>query len=112
MSLNHAGPMKDLTAFGFDSVGSGCSTCIRDPGGLPEEIEKGKCGPSAIASHRIARESPSSRLRPFGSALAYSMSSALVTAFALPGDAEKELAVEPVAVPPSLGPILLKQPWT
>jgi aconitate hydratase len=97
--LKRAGLDEDLSALGFDIVGYGCTTCIGNPGPLPE------LGPGlrrGDENHRVAvlsgnRNFPG-RIHP-DLDLAFLMSPPLVIAFALAGDASKNLAEDPFIAP-------------
>ncbi len=96
--LQRAGLIDDLSAVGFDIVGYGCTTCIGNPGPLPEVIRKAR---SAGAVHPVAvlsgnRNFPG-RVHP-DMDLGFLMSPPLVVAFALAGDAERDFRVDAVQV--------------
>jgi len=87
--LSRAGLDKDLSALGFDIVGYGCATCIGNSGPLPPS--------GASVSRRVAvlsgnRNFPG-RIHP-DLDLAFIMSPPLVVAFALAGDAARNLRDE------------------
>jgi len=96
--LQRAGLIDDLAAVGFDIVGQGCTTCIGNAGPLPEIIRaaraEGAIQPVAVLSGN--RNFPG-RIHP-DMDLGFLMSPPLVVAFALAGDAEIDLAQEPVQV--------------
>jgi aconitate hydratase len=90
--LRRSGLYDDLVALGFDIVGYGCATCIGNPGPLPLSTKDG-------AGHRVAilsgnRNFPG-RVHP-DLDLALIMSPPLVIAFALAGDASRNLRDAPV----------------
>ena len=92
--LARAGLDRDLAALGFDIVGYGCATCIGNSGPLPP--------PDAGAARRVAvlsgnRNFPG-RIHP-DLDLAFIMSPPLVVAFALAGDAARNLRDEGVPAP-------------
>ncbi len=92
--LERSGLDQDLATLGFDIVGYGCTTCIGNPGPLPPEVP-GRTG------HRVAvlsgnRNFPG-RIHPELDR-AFIMSPPLVVAFALAGDADRNLRDEPIAV--------------
>ena len=104
--LARAGLDRDLAVLGFDIVGYGCTTCIGNPGPLPPEVP-GRTG------HRVAvlsgnRNFPG-RIHP-DLDRAFIMSPALVVAFALAGDADRNLRDEPVAIRDGR-PVMLSQLW-
>jgi aconitate hydratase len=94
--LQRAGLIEDLSAVGFDIVGYGCTTCIGNPGPLPAIIqsarEAGEIRPVAVLSGN--RNFPG-RVHP-DMDLGFLMSPPLVIAFALAGDAERDLGSEAV----------------
>ncbi|WP_458779720.1 aconitate hydratase AcnA [Arthrobacter sp. D3-16] len=91
--LKRSGLLKDLGAVGFDIVGFGCTTCIGNPGPLPERIkaslDAGRIRPVAILSGN--RNFPG-RVHP-DLDLGFIMSPPLVVAYALAGRADIDLAV-------------------
>jgi aconitate hydratase len=94
--LARAGLTDDLSAVGFDIVGFGCTTCIGNSGPLPEVIRaagaEGSIYPVAVLSGN--RNFPG-RVHP-DMDLGFLMSPPLVVAFALAGDAERDLSANPV----------------
>ena len=94
--LKRAGLIDDLAAVGFDIVGFGCSTCIGNPGPLPDVIREaqaaGQVQPVAVLSGN--RNFPG-RVHP-DMELGFLMSPPLVVAFALAGDAEIDLSTDAV----------------
>jgi aconitate hydratase len=96
--LRRAGLIEDLSAVGFDIVGYGCTTSIGNSGPLPESIrvarDAGCVHPVAVLSGN--RNFPG-RIHP-DLDLGFLMSPPLVIAFALAGDAEIDLGIEPVQV--------------
>lgn len=90
--LKRSGLLEDLGAVGFDIVGFGCTTCIGNPGPLPEGIKKnldaGSIRPVAILSGN--RNFPG-RVHP-DLDLGFIMSPPLVVAYALAGRADIDLA--------------------
>jgi len=87
--LARAGLDADLSALGFDIVGYGCTTCIGNSGPLPAQGREGN--PVAVLSGN--RNFPG-RVHP-DLDLAFIMSPPLVIAFALAGDAGRNLRDEP-----------------
>ncbi|PNI08685.1 aconitate hydratase AcnA [Arthrobacter sp. AFG7.2] len=90
--LKRSGLLEDLGAVGFDIVGFGCTTCIGNPGPLPERIktslDAGTIRPVAILSGN--RNFPG-RVHP-DLDLGFIMSPPLVVAYALAGRADIDLA--------------------
>lgn len=98
--LERAGLDKDLSAMGFDIVGFGCTTCIGNSGPLlsvvRDALDAGAIHPVAVLSGN--RNFPG-RVHP-DLDLGFLMSPPLVIAFALAGDAERDLRVDPVQTLP------------
>jgi aconitate hydratase len=109
--LQRAGLADDLSAVGFDIVGFGCTTCIGNPGPLPEVIRaarsEGSVHPVAVLSGN--RNFPG-RIHP-DMDLGFLMSPPLVVAFALAGDAEIDLDQEPVQIDAHGRPVHLSDLW-
>jgi aconitate hydratase len=94
--LERAGLDKDLSAVGFDIIGFGCTTCIGNSGQLLPAVrsamENRAIHPVAVLSGN--RNFPG-RVHP-DLDLGFLMSPPLVIVFALAGDAERDLRVDPV----------------
>ncbi|HTH79950.1 MAG TPA: aconitate hydratase AcnA, partial [Ramlibacter sp.] len=109
--LERAGLLEDLSAVGFDIVGFGCTTCIGNPGPLPDAVraaqEAGEAKGVAILSGN--RNFPG-RVHP-DIELSFIMSPALVIAFALAGNAEIDLSREPVGHGADGSPVHLQDLW-
>lgn len=94
--LKRCGLDKDLAAVGFDIVGYGCSTCIGNSGQLIDSVSQAQAAvqSKAVAAISGNRNFPG-RIHPdveYG----FLMSPALVVAFALAGDASRNLNEQPV----------------
>ncbi len=109
--LRRSGLIDDLSAVGFDIVGFGCTTCIGNSGPLTPAIREaaaaGAVWPVAMLSGN--RNFPG-RIHPDLN-LGFIMSPPLVVAFALAGDAERDLSREPVQVAPDGTPVFLQDLW-
>ena len=109
--LARAGLLDDLAAVGFDIVGYGCTTCIGNSGPLPEAVREamaaGSVHPVAVLS---GNRNFAGRIHP-DLDLGFLMSPALVIAFALAGDAERDLSREPVQTGPDGRTIHLRELW-
>jgi aconitate hydratase len=109
--LRRAGLDQDLSAVGFDIVGYGCTTCIGNAGPLPDDIR------GAMAQQRIHPVAVLSGNRNFPGRihpeldLGFLMSPPLVVAYALAGDAERNLGSEPVQVAPDGRVVTLQDLW-
>ncbi|MEN4921678.1 aconitate hydratase AcnA [Achromobacter spanius] len=109
--LARAGLLDDLAAVGFDIVGYGCTTCIGNSGPLPDAVRDAM---AAGAVHPVAvlsgNRNFTGRIHP-DLDLGFLMSPPLVVAFALAGDAEKDLSREPVQVAPDGRAVYLSDLW-
>ncbi|QEI05166.1 aconitate hydratase AcnA [Pigmentiphaga aceris] len=109
--LHRAGLDEDLSAVGFDIVGYGCTTCIGNAGPLPDVIRQamsqGHIHPVAMLSGN--RNFPG-RIHPELD-LGFLMSPPLVVAYALAGDAERQLRDEPIQFTPAGRPVTLQDLW-
>ena len=109
--LARAGLLDDLSAVGFDIVGYGCTTCIGNSGPLPavvrDAMTAGAIHPVAVLS---GNRNFTGRIHP-DLDLGFLMSPPLVIAFALAGDAEKDLSREPVQVAPNGRLVHLADLW-
>ncbi|CAB5511735.1 Aconitate/2-methylaconitate hydratase [Achromobacter anxifer] len=109
--LGRAGLLQDLAAMGFDIVGYGCTTCIGNSGPLPaavcEAMAAGSVHPVAVLS---GNRNFAGRIHP-DLDLGFLMSPALVIAYALAGDAERDLSCEPVQTAPDGRPVYLRELW-
>ena len=109
--LKRAGLTDDLAALGFDIVGYGCTTCIGNSGPLPESIREanneGIVRPVAVLS---GNRNFAGRVHP-DLDLGFIMSPPLVIAFALAGDAARNLRDEPVQVTAEGRAVMLSELW-
>lgn len=109
--LERGGFLDDLTATGFNIVGYGCTTCIGNPGPLPkvivEQAKAGRIHPVAMLS---GNRNFTGRIHP-DLDLGFLMSPPLVVAYALAGDATRNLASDPVSHTADGQPVFLEQLW-
>ena len=109
--LQRAGLLDDLDALGFGIVGYGCTSCIGNTGPLTAAVRDaqraGQCKGVAILSGN--RNFPG-RVHP-DLELSFIMSPPLVIAFALSGDAQKNLATEPLHTAPNGQAVYLQDIW-
>jgi aconitate hydratase len=109
--LNSAGLMQSLDAIGFNLVGYGCTTCIGNAGPLPPHIQaaidKGGLATTAVLSGNRNFEA---RIHPsvLGNYLA---SPPLVVAYALAGNINVNLTVDPIGYDDKNQPVYLKDIW-
>jgi len=109
--VSSAGLMPAMSALGFDLAGYGCTTCIGNSGPLPPHvqaaIDKGNLATAAVLSGNRNFEA---RIHP--SILAnYLASPLLVVAYAIAGNVNVNLAIEPVGVNDKGEKIFLKDIW-
>ncbi len=109
--LARAGLLDALAAVGFDIVGYGCTTCIGNSGPLPDRVRDAM---QAGAVHPVAALSGNrnftGRIHP-DLDLGFLMSPPLVIAFALAGDAERDLSQEPVQTTADGHSVYLRDLW-
>ncbi|RJG06795.1 aconitate hydratase AcnA [Noviherbaspirillum cavernae] len=109
--LKRTGLLPDLEAIGFGIVGFGCATCIGNSGPLTEPIRKmideGSGKPVAALSGN--RNFPG-RVHP-DLDLGFIMSPALVIAYGLAGDADKNLEAGPIQTTADGKPVYLRDLW-
>ncbi|KAG1443217.1 hypothetical protein G6F57_018169 [Rhizopus arrhizus] len=109
--LARAGLLDDLAAVGFDIVGYGCTTCIGNSGPLPAPVQDAM---AAGAIHPVAvlsgNRNFTGRIHP-DLDLGFLMSPPLVIAFALAGDAERDLSQEPVQTTADGRAVHLRDLW-
>jgi aconitate hydratase len=109
--LARAGVMADLEALGFGIVGYGCTTCIGNSGALTQDISaaigRGDTAPVAVLSGN--RNFPG-RVHP-DLDLAFLASPPLVVAFALAGDADRNILEDSVAVSSQGRDVTLADLW-
>ncbi|MEG1768652.1 MAG: aconitate hydratase AcnA, partial [Comamonas sp.] len=109
--LERAGLTDDLAAVGFDIVGYGCTTCIGNSGPLPAQIQQAMARQAIfpVAALSGNRNFPG-RVHP-DLELGFLMSAPLVVAFALAGDAERDLRTDALQTAPDGRPVFLKDLW-
>jgi aconitate hydratase len=109
--LDRAGLCDDLAAVGFDIVGYGCTTCIGNSGPIPKQIRDAMVagGIRPVAALSGNRNFPG-RVHP-DLDLGFLMSPPLVVAFALAGDAERDITTEPLQTDASGQPVYLRDLW-
>ena len=109
--LEAAGLQEDLDAIGFNLVGYGCTTCIGNSGPLQPEISK------AIADNDLIATSVLSGNRNFEGRISpdvranYLASPPLVVAYALAGDMNINIALDPIGNDKDGNPVYLKDIW-
>lgn len=109
--LERAGLVPDLSAVGFDIVGYGCTTCIGNSGQLLPSVQ------AAMAAEAVRPVAVLSGNRNFAGRvhpdleLGFLMSPPLVIAFALAGNAERDLSTEPIQTIASGQHVYLKDIW-
>ena len=109
--LQRAGLLDDLEAVGFGIVGFGCTTCIGNPGPLTAPIVQAQnTGHSKAVAILSGNRNFPGRVHP-DLELSFIMSPPLVIAFGLAGDAQKNLATEPVQTNAVGQKVFLKDLW-
>jgi aconitate hydratase len=109
--LEAAGLQEDLDAIGFNLVGYGCTTCIGNSGPLQPEISK------AINENDLIATSVLSGNRNFEGRISpdvranYLASPPLVVAYALAGDMNINVALDPLGEDSDGNPVYLKDIW-
>ncbi|MEC5405552.1 aconitate hydratase AcnA [Paraburkholderia sp. MPAMCS5] len=109
--LERANLIDDFSAVGFDIVGYGCTTCIGNSGPLTEPVRAAIANKSAYPVAMLSgnRNFPG-RIHP-DLDLGFIMSPPLVIAFALAGDAERDLSREPLQHAADGTPVYLRDLW-
>ena len=109
--LRRAGLVEPLAAIGFDIVGYGCATCIGNTGPLPDAVSAALAqgGIRPVAALSGNRNFPG-RVHP-DLDLGFLMSPPLVIAYALAGDAERDLSREPIQATPDGTAVYLRDLW-
>jgi len=109
--LRRAGLMEDLEAVGFSIVGYGCTTCIGNSGPLPTVIEQAVAerGVLPVAVLSGNRNFPG-RVHPQLEA-GFLASPPLVVAFALAGDVNRDILVDPIGCSSTGTAIYLADLW-
>jgi aconitate hydratase len=109
--LAAAGLTPALDQLGFNLVGYGCTTCIGNSGGLPDEvaaaIEEGDLVVAAVLSGNRNFEG---RINPHTRAN-YLASPALCVAYALAGTVTLDLSREPIGIGADGRPVTLRELW-
>jgi len=109
--LEAANLQEDLDAIGFNLVGYGCTTCIGNSGPLQPEISK------AIAEHDLIATSVLSGNRNFEGRISpdvranYLASPPLVVVYALAGDMNIDITIDPIAQTPDGTDVYLRDLW-
>lgn len=109
--LQRAGLLEDLEAVGFGIVGFGCTTCIGNSGPLTAPVVQAQqAGQSLAVAILSGNRNFPGRVHP-DLELSFIMSPPLVIAFGLAGDAQRNLAVEPVQIAVDGQPVYLNDLW-
>lgn len=109
--LQDSGLLPYLEKLGFDVVGYGCTTCIGNSGPLASEIETAvQQEDLLVAAVLSGNRNFEGRIHPLVRAN-YLASPPLVVAYALAGNVNKDLTVEPLGYTPDGRPVLLKEIW-
>ncbi|MFZ5594337.1 MAG: aconitate hydratase AcnA [Pseudomonadota bacterium] len=109
--LTKSGLMPYLEALRFHIVGYGCTTCIGNSGPLPDHISQAiSDGDLAVASVLSGNRNFEGRVNPLVRAN-YLASPPLVVAYALAGNINVDLTVDPIGVTPTGEMVYLKDIW-
>ena len=109
--LERAGLLDDLDALGFGIVGYGCTSCIGNTGPLTQPVRDAqRAGQSQGVAILSGNRNFPGRVHP-DLELSFIMSPPLVIAFGLCGDAQKNLATEPLQTAPNGQAVYLKDVW-
>ncbi len=109
--LAAAGLQGDLDALGFNLVGYGCTTCIGNSGPLPENISAAIQGADLVAASVLSgNRNFEGRVNPDVRAN-YLASPPLVVAYAIAGDMNIDVAIEPLAQTEDGRDVYLKDIW-
>ncbi len=109
--LKKAGLLNYLEQLNFHVVGYGCTTCIGNSGPLNEEVADAiNTGKLVAASVLSGNRNFEGRVHPFVRAN-YLASPPLVVAYALAGDINIDLTLEPLGVGSDGNPVFLKDIW-
>jgi aconitate hydratase len=109
--LERAGLLDDLDALGFGIVGYGCTSCIGNTGPLTQPVRDAqRAGHSKGVAILSGNRNFPGRVHP-DLELSFIMSPPLVIAFGLCGDAQKNLATEPLQTAPNGQAVYLKDIW-
>ena len=109
--LARAGLLDDLDALGFGIVGYGCTSCIGNTGPLTAAVRDAqRAGQSQGVAILSGNRNFPGRVHP-DIELSFIMSPPLVIAFALSGDAQKNLATEPLHTAPNGQAVYLQDIW-
>ncbi len=109
--LTQAGLMPSLEALGFHLVGYGCTTCIGNSGPLPDHVqaavnEGDLCVASVLSGNRNFEGRVHASVRAN-----YLASPPLVVAYALAGNVNMDLTLDPIGTDPAGKPVYLQDIW-
>ena len=109
--LARAGLLEDLEALGFGIVGYGCTTCIGTTGPLPEPVRQAQqAGASQAVAILSGNRNFPGRVHP-DLELGFIMSPPLVVAYAIAGDAMRNLQDDGVATTAEGRSVSLAELW-
>jgi aconitate hydratase len=109
--LQRTGLLEDLEALGFAIVGYGCTTCIGNSGGLLPAMTEALEGPGVLPVAVLSgnRNFPG-RVHPDLEA-AFLASPPLVVAYALAGEANRDIQTDPIGRTTAGDPVYLADIW-
>jgi aconitate hydratase len=109
--LTESGLIKDLEAFGFHTVGYGCTTCIGNSGPLPEDIAEAVTKADLVAAAVLSgNRNFEGRINPLVRAN-YLASPPLVVAYAIAGNMDMDLTKQPLGTDLNGNPVMLSEIW-
>ncbi len=109
--LERSGLQKDLDALGFNIVGYGCTTCIGNSGPLPQKVSRAIDENQTIAAAVLSgNRNFEGRIHPQVRAN-YLASPMLVTAYAIAGSVNIDLAKDPLGVSNEGREVFLRDIW-
>lgn len=108
--LQRTGLSEDLDSVGFRIVGFGCTTCIGNPGPLPEAIEQALGDGKAISAILSGNRNFPGRVHPKLD-LGYLASPPLVVAYALKGTVHGDITTDAIATAKDGRDVYLKDIW-
>src|ERR1700678_3414766 len=109
--LAQSGLNKSLDKLGFELVGYGCTTCIRNSGPLPEAVAQAVTENDLVAAAVLSgNRNFEGRVHPQVRAN-YLASPMLVVAYALAGSINLDLTKEPIGYDKKKNPVYLKDIW-
>ena len=108
--LTRSGLLEDLSDLGFDIVGFGCTTCIGNSGPLEASMARAIQAGTAATAILSGNRNFSERVHPQLEA-AFLTSPPMVVAYALAGDACRNIMSDPIGFTSEGQPVFLRDIW-